>query len=132
MDIGKQCFCSITPSPKEYRVKIFCFILYNFGRVRIGIQRSAKFLFPGCVYFCLALPGWCSAKQKNFLADPVESVVPGKVIVLVCTRWYIRLWTVFCLCKIDKILRMMLALCRNYKIIFMKCTECFIGVWVGL
>ena len=34
------------------------------------IKRSAKFLFPGCVYFCLALPGWCLAKQKNFLAAP--------------------------------------------------------------
>ena len=34
-----------------------------------SVHRSAKFHFPGCVYFCLALPGWCLAKQKNFLAD---------------------------------------------------------------
>ena len=33
------------------------------------VQRSARFLFPGCVYFFLALPGKCLAKQKNFLAD---------------------------------------------------------------
>ena len=27
-------------------------------RISIGrVQRSAIFLFPGCVYFCLALPG---------------------------------------------------------------------------
>ena len=32
------------------------------------VQRSAKLLFPGCVYFCLALPGSCLSKQKNFLA----------------------------------------------------------------
>ena len=34
----------------------------------VNIQRSATFLFPGCVYFCLALPGSCLAKQKNILA----------------------------------------------------------------
>ena len=34
----------------------------------MSVQRSAKFLFPGCVYFCLALPGSCLAKHKNLLA----------------------------------------------------------------
>ena len=39
------------------------------GLENVLVQRLAKFLFPGCVYFCLALPGWCLAKQKNFSAD---------------------------------------------------------------
>ena len=36
-------------------------------------QRLAKFLFPVCVYFCLALPGWCWAKQNFFLLISVSS-----------------------------------------------------------
>ena len=43
------------------------------------IQRSAKFLFPGCVYFCLALPWWCFAKQKNFLAAPCSCYLQWNV-----------------------------------------------------
>ena len=38
------------------------------GCMHLYAQRSAKFLFQGCVYFCLALPGWCLANQRDFLA----------------------------------------------------------------
>ena len=47
-------------------------LLDQFGRESWNLSavlRSVKFCFPGCVYSCLALPGWCLAKQKNFIAD---------------------------------------------------------------
>ena len=39
------------------------------------VQRLAKNLFPGWVYFCMTLPRWCLAKQKNFLANLCKSIM---------------------------------------------------------
>ena len=52
------------------------------------IQKSAKLLFPDCVYFCLVLPGWCLAKEKNFLADlckwarRIDSHIPNYITLI--------------------------------------------------
>ena len=59
--------------PQQSQPTKYCNYANAIGARRV--QRSAKFLFPCCVYFCLALPGWCLAKQKTFLADLCRSVV---------------------------------------------------------
>ena len=61
--LSGQTFLEIGGLVKQFHIS------FSNTEVCLNIQRLAKFLFPGCVYFCAALLGWCLAKQKNFLAN---------------------------------------------------------------
>ena len=64
---GINTFISYTGS----HITLFSWFCWHQFKSCVLVQRSAKFLFPGCVYFCLAVPGWFLA---NFLADLAISV----------------------------------------------------------